>query len=156
MLKLRPEDIQVMKDHAERDFPNECCGVIIGDHDDPSNNEVRPCANIQQELKEKDPERYSRDADTGYYLDPKDLMKAMKDASKRGLDIAGFYHSHPNHDAYWSEEDQRAAMWGGADEPSYPDACHVVISIRNGIAKEAAGFKWSHEEKMYKRYDIKL
>jgi len=154
MMKLRPEDLEVMYAHAEREYPDECCGVVIGKHGDPSSNEVRPCANIQRQLKEKYPHLYQRDADTGYFMDPKDLKTAFEDASAAGLDLVGFYHSHPNHDAYWSEEDHRAAMWAGADEPSFPDAGHVVISIYDGKTKGAAMFEWSVAEKRFVRSEI--
>lgn len=141
-------DIDIMYRHAERQYPNECCGVIIGDAADPSKSEVISCTNIQHELKEKYPHLYSRDADTGYFIDPKELKAAFDRASKLKLAVIGFYHSHPNHDAYWSEEDNRAAMWG--DEPSFPGAFHVVISIYNGKAKGYAAFGWDADSKSFK------
>lgn len=155
-LKLLPIDLKVMNDHAEREYPNECCGIILGDRGDPSQNEVRPCKNIQNELKEKYPDKYSRDADTGYFIDPKELITAFNDAAKRKLEVIGFYHSHPDHEAFWSEQDHRAAMWAGGDEPSYPGADHVVISIFHGEAKGAAVFAWNPESKHYERNDLAL
>lgn len=151
MLVLNPSDIIVMSDHAKREFPDECCGVILGSPSDPSRNEVRPCANIQRELKERYPHLYSRDADTGYYMDPKDLKSAFDDASRRGLEVVGFYHSHPNHDAYWSDEDHRASLWAGTDEPSFPDTSHVVISVYDGEVKDIAIFTWRPEIKEFVR-----
>jgi len=139
---LRPEDMEIMYSHAVREYPNECCGIILGKVGDPSFNEVRPGTNIQQQLKEQYPHLYQRDADTGYFLDPKELMAAFTDAEKRELEVTGFYHSHPNHAPYWSDEDHRAAMWAGTGEPSYPDTYHVVISIYDGIVKGAAMFLW--------------
>lgn len=151
MLVLNPSDIIVMSDHAKREFPDECCGVILGRLSDPSHNEVRPCANIQRELKEKYPHLYTRDADTGYYMDPKDLKSAFDEASARGLEVIGFYHSHPNHDAYWSSEDHRASMWAGTDEPSFPDTSHVVISVYKGEVRDIAIFAWRQEVKQFIR-----
>ncbi|MGK7344512.1 MAG: Mov34/MPN/PAD-1 family protein [Candidatus Nitrospinota bacterium M3_3B_026] len=152
--KIRKEDLAVMYGHAEAEYPDECCGVIIGDPEDPGANEVRPGKNIQAQLKEKYPDVYSRGADTGYFLDPRDLKAAFEEAAKRGLQVIGFYHSHPEHEAYWSEEDNRAAMWEGSDEPFYPDAVHVVISIFDGKAKGAAAFAWDNEEKRFTRHDL--
>ncbi|VAX22535.1 hypothetical protein MNBD_NITROSPINAE01-1777 [hydrothermal vent metagenome] len=156
MLKLRAKDFDVMKEHAEREFPHECCGVIIGDFSDNTKTEVRPCANIQNELNEKYPDKYTRSANTGYFIDPKDLHKAMMDASKQNLDIIGFYHSHPNHEPYWSAEDNRAAMWEGTGEPLYPDASHVVISVYDGKVKGASVFKWNDPEKKFLQHDVEL
>jgi len=154
MIDLRPEDLDAMFSHAEREYPNECCGVIIGKTGDSSKNEVRPGTNIQAQLKERYPELYQRGADTGYFLDPKELRAAFEDAAARGLDVIGFYHSHPNHDAYWSEEDHRAAMWAGTDEPSFPDAVHVVISIFDGKVRGAAAFVWDERERRFIRHDF--
>ncbi len=140
------EDLDIMYGHAVSEYPNECCGVIMGKLGEPEKSEVRPGANIQHQLKEQDPLLYNRDADTGYFLDPKELMATFKEASEKNLDIIGFYHSHPNHEAYWSQEDHRAAMWAGTDEPSFPDAFHVVISIFSGEVRGHALFLWDAEQ----------
>ncbi len=138
-----------MHDHAIREFPNECCGIIIGSATDPSSVEVRPCANIQHELKEKYPHLYQRDADTGYFVDPKELMTIFDEAARKKLDIVGFYHSHPNHEPYWSAEDHRAAMWAGTEEPSFPDAYHIVISIYDGAVKSYSMYMWDAGLKLF-------
>jgi proteasome lid subunit RPN8/RPN11 len=145
----RPEDIEAMAAHAERDYPHECCGVVLGKRGEPSRNEVRPCRNIQEEMRRRDPGSFQRGADAGYFMDPKDLRDAFLDAAKRGLALIGFYHSHPEHGAYWSQEDHRAAMWAGADEPSYPDAFNVVISVIDGKAKGHAVFTWDEKARRF-------
>ncbi|MBI4828209.1 MAG: M67 family metallopeptidase [Nitrospinae bacterium] len=138
----RPEDLQVMFEHAMREYPFESCGVVIGAPGDPARNAVIPCKNIQRELHERDPQHFRRDADTGYFMDPKDLKNAFTRAAREGLEVVGFYHSHPNHGAYWSAEDHRAAMWADSGEPSYPGAFHIVISVVEGRAREARMFVW--------------
>ena len=146
-MNLRTQDLEEMYHHAEREFPSECCGVVIGEKGNSRRNEVRPCKNIQHELKEKYPNQYSRDSDTGYFMDPKELKAAFDDAARQKLEVVGFYHSHPNHDAYWSEEDHRASLWG--DEPSFPEAFHVVISIYHGKVKGYAAFEWDGSLKRF-------
>jgi proteasome lid subunit RPN8/RPN11 len=143
VISLKPEDVAVIYDHSRREFPNESCGIIVGDLADPSKNQIRPCANIQAKMKERYPEQFERGADTGYFMDPKDVREAFELAEKQGLSVIGFYHSHPNHDAYWSDEDHRAAMWAGTDEPSFPEASHLVVSIHAGAVKGAAVFSWN-------------
>ena len=153
-IKLRAEDIGVMYAHAEREYPHECCGVVIGEKNDPTKNEARPCKNIQNEMREKQPEMFKRSADTGYFMDPHDVRKAFEDAKKNNLEVLGFYHSHPDHDIYWSQEDHRAAMWAGTDEPSFPDASNIIISVREGTATGAAIFMWDNESQTFERSDI--
>ncbi|MBF0170143.1 MAG: M67 family metallopeptidase [Nitrospinae bacterium] len=134
-----------MYEHARDTFPHEACGVIIGRRGESFSVEVVKCANIQQAMKEKYPEQFVRGADTGYFMDPRDVRNAFDLAAKKKVEVIGFYHSHPDHDAYWSEEDHRAAMWAGTDEPSFPDASHVVVSIYKGRVKEGAVFVWNQE-----------
>lgn len=140
--------------HAEREYPNECCGVIIGVHGDPSKNETRPCKNIQNELKDKYPGENLRSADTGYFMDPADVRAAFENAAKKKLDVIGFYHSHPDHEPYWSKEDHKASMWAGTCDPSFPDASNIVISVVDGVVKGAAIFCWDEEAKKHIRSDI--
>lgn len=144
---MRPEDLEAMDRQAEEEFPHECCGLVLGKPGDPSKNEVRPCRNIQEEMRQRDPEAFQRGADTGYFMDPKDLHEAFKEAAKKGLEVVGFYHSHPDHGAYWSEEDHKAAMWG--DEPSYPDAFQVVISVMRGKVAQRTLFLWNPEARRF-------
>jgi proteasome lid subunit RPN8/RPN11 len=52
-----------------------------------------------------------------------------------------FYHSHPDHDAYFSDEDKKMALFDG--EPTYPDAKHLVVSVYNNIVKAPWFVAWS-------------
>lgn len=153
-IKLRQENLETMYNHAVDQFPNECCGIILGEPKKPENSEIRRLTNIQHQLFELYPDLYHRDADTGYFADPKELITVFKDAASSGLEVIGFYHSHPNHDAYWSKEDHKAAMWAGTDEPSFPGAFHVVISIRDGVVKGAAMFQWDPDSKSFVKNSI--
>src|SRR6266702_1127043 len=54
--------------------------------------------------------------------------------------LKAFYHSHPNHDAYFSAEDKARAMFG--DEPSYPEAVHLVISIYGREVRAIRAYVW--------------
>ena len=48
-----------------------------------------------------------------YNIAPQELIKAQRQARGRGLDIVGFYHSHPDHPAQWSKTDFEEAHWVG-------------------------------------------
>ncbi|VAX13002.1 Predicted metal-dependent protease of the PAD1/JAB1 superfamily [hydrothermal vent metagenome] len=87
-------------------------------------------------------------------MDPGDVRKAFEESGKNGLDVIGFYHSHPDHEVYWSNEDHKAAMWAGTDEPSFPDAINVVISVGADGMKGMAAFVWSAEEHGFIKTDL--
>ena len=138
MVTLLPKTLNDICEHAKIEFPDECCGVIL--HDD-TQEFVRPCRNIQNELHRDDPKAHPRDARTAYMMHPDDLIAVHKEAETQQRPIKAFYHSHPNHEAYFSEKDKTDAMaW---DEPMYPDAAYIVISIYENTIRIVKAFKWN-------------
>ena len=134
---LQRETLDQLHAHAKAEFPHECCGIILGD----GNQEfVRKCKNIQNEKHAEDARNYPRDARTAYLMDPNDLIRIHKEAETQNRPIKAFYHSHPNHDAYFSEKDKEdALMWG---EPAYPDAAYIVLSVYGQEVRTEKAFRW--------------
>jgi proteasome lid subunit RPN8/RPN11 len=136
-------------EHAVQEYPHEACGILLGKPDSEKDDELFKCTNIQNKMHELDPETFTRDARTAYYIDPKELMSIFKKAESEGLSVKMFYHSHPDHDAYFSEEDKKMALFDG--EPVYPDARYMVISVYNKEVKDKAVFEWNSESKTFER-----
>jgi [CysO sulfur-carrier protein]-S-L-cysteine hydrolase len=144
-LQISSYVLDMMLQHGEREYPHEACGIVIGPKGKTVAIGVFPIKNIQDELHAKDPVRYPREAKTAYFMDPKGVKIVEKEAESKGFEIKLFYHSHPDHGVYFSEEDRAMACpWG---EPSYPDVGHIVISIENGKAVKASEFYWNREKK---------
>jgi proteasome lid subunit RPN8/RPN11 len=61
------------------------------------------------------------------------------------LRIAAIYHSHPQHDAYFSAEDRRQATI--FEEPSYPDAAQIVVSVYDREVKAVKAFGWDDAQR---------
>jgi proteasome lid subunit RPN8/RPN11 len=139
-LKLKTAELRSMYEHALEEYPSECIGVVTGLPDDAAAREVSRLTNSQNDFHAKDPGNFRRDARTGYFVDPKEVLNLARETEKRGDKILAFYHSHPDHDAYFSKEDfAGAVMWG---EPVYPGAVYIVISVSDGVVKEAVQFSW--------------
>jgi adenylyltransferase/sulfurtransferase len=119
--------------HAVAGYPEEICGLIIGD------NEVRRCENRQNALHAEDPEHFPRDARTAYNLPPKDLLFLGK-SLKSERPVTAIYHSHVEVGAYFSDEDVRAALLEG--ELLYP-VDYVVIDVRKGGARGCRRFRFT-------------
>jgi proteasome lid subunit RPN8/RPN11 len=130
--------------HAEREFPFECCGFVI---EGPPGEEARPITNIQNAKHAEDPATFTRDARTAFLMDPKEHLAALKEIDARKLRLKAVYHSHPDHDAYFSATDRAQACSFDPDEPDYPDTIHIVLSIRAGKFAQAAVFGWDAEAK---------
>ncbi|GMT42427.1 MAG: hypothetical protein IEMM0002_0838 [bacterium] len=133
--------ISSMVEHARKDYPRECVGAIIGDGKSVENSRLIRFSNIQDRLHKDDPSHFDRDARTGYFVDPREVFEFNRNLEKEKLRIIGFYHSHPDHKAYFSQEDfNGAVMWG---EPLYPGAVYIVISVFDRAVREAKVFAWN-------------
>lgn len=124
---------------AEREFPGECCGFIIAGS---AGEEVRPIRNIQDEKHREDPATFTRDARTAFLMDPREHLAVMREIDQRKLVLKAVYHSHPDHDAYFSATDRAQACSFDPDEPDYPGTLYIVMSVRAGKFVRAAVFGW--------------
>ena len=141
---IRRASFEAIVAQAEREFPSECCGFIIGDD---AVEEVRPIANIQNRMHAADPDGFPRDARTAFLMEPKEHLAVMNEIDRRRLKLLVVYHSHPDHDAYFSATDRAQACSFDPSEPDYPDTVYIVISVRGGKFARAAAFAWDREAK---------
>lgn len=128
--------------HAQDTFPDECCGVVLSNG---KTDHVQRLKNIQNKLHALDPATYPRTAAIAYAMDPMELESVSREAQSIGATLKAFYHSHPDHDAYFSEEDKAFASPFG--EPTYPDTAQIVVSIYNRVVKTVRAFAWSDDKK---------
>jgi proteasome lid subunit RPN8/RPN11 len=113
-----------MHSHAVSTYPEECCGLMFGSFSD-KNADEKKVLRVRRMKNVFDPkERYHR-----YTIDPKEFLKAEKDADENGDEIIGIYHSHPNAPAKPSEFDRNHA---------WPALSYVVIEVRE---RKALGTK---------------
>ena len=143
-LQISEESWEAICQHARETFPEECCGIIVSKEE---KEEVRRITNIQNTLHQKDPIAYPREAITAYFMDTKELLTLLQEVDMQHLTLKVFYHSHPNHDAYFSAEDKARALFD--DEPAYPDSTHLVVSIYNQEVREAKAFAWDPQKKEF-------
>lgn len=123
--------------HARDTYPDECCGFVV---ERDGREEVVRVTNIQDELHARDPHQYPRTARTAYTMGREQVP--VIDAAERGaLVLRAIYHSHPEHDAYFSAEDRKQAL-GPWDEPHYPAAAQIVLSVRNQAVAATRVYVW--------------
>jgi proteasome lid subunit RPN8/RPN11 len=119
------EELRSIYAHALESYPEECCGLIANHNGE---RRVFRCSNAQNRLHAIDPKAYPRDARTAYTLDPEQLLRILRFlGSEESIRLV--YHSHPDHDAYFSPEDRRQALVFGS-EPGLPHAAQLVVSVR--------------------------
>ncbi|HEX7137887.1 MAG TPA: M67 family metallopeptidase [Vicinamibacterales bacterium] len=108
-MRVRIAVIDRVVDHARRLAPHECCGVLIGDDEDIL--DAVPAKNIAERPAVR------------FLIDPKDHLAALRDARRRGLDVVGFYHSHPRSAAIPSDTDRA--------EATYPHHLFLIVSLKD-------------------------
>ena len=153
MSPLEKEQLDQIHLHAVEEYPYECCGIVVGNPDDNRDNVVYRCENIQNKLHKKDPEHFTRDARTAYNISALELQKLLSEASSKGWVFKVLYHSHPEHDAYFSEEDIRMALFDG-ETPIYPGTQYLVVSVYSEKVRDQALFGWNSETKTFERNPI--
>ncbi len=114
MIRIEAAPWDAMVAHARLAYPNECCGAMLGRNGDGT-KVVTAAIPMQNAYAGSQAERYE--------LRPQDLLSAEKEARRRGLELIGIYHSHPDCDAYFSDTDLKN---------SCPWYSFVVLSIRKG------------------------
>ncbi|WP_431037195.1 molybdopterin-synthase adenylyltransferase MoeB [Pseudomonas yamanorum] len=132
MKVLSPTALEQVYAHADRSYPEECCGFVFAD------GTVYLGSNIQNELHRKNPEMYSRSAANGYTFSVADTLM-MNKAFRSDNPVVVIYHSHPDVGAYFSDEDQDKALFVG--EPIYP-VSYLVVDVRQGKTQGSKLFAW--------------
>jgi proteasome lid subunit RPN8/RPN11 len=136
--------------HAQETFPEECCGVVLSDG---AVDRVHRLKNIQNQLHALDPQTYPRTAAIAYAMDYKELERVIDEAKRNGAKLKAFYHSHPNHDAYFSAEDKAFASPFG--EPTFPGTAQIVVAVYDRAVKELCAFVWSEQEEDFVKVALK-
>ena len=106
-----------LRAHGEETYPHECCGIMLGktDGDDLCVSQLLRAGNTRTDS-----------AHNRYHIAPQELIAAQREGRRLGLDIVGFYHSHPDHPAQWSPTDFAEAHWFGC--------AYVITAIEKGRA----------------------
>lgn len=130
MLQLDPNALDEVSRHAVEAYPHECCGVLLGPPGGPPWRALRAAR-----TKNLDVER----AGDRYLMDPADRLAAEEAGRREGLAVVGFYHSHPDHDAYFSATDLERSEERQFGEPWLPPSyAYLVVSVRQ---HNVAGWK---------------
>lgn len=141
MIEIEAPALEAMHAHAVEGFPEEVCGVLLAS---PTGQVVRRMANVQNALHAADPSANPRDARTAYQFDAGELLDVTRQGDQDGWRIVLFYHSHPQHGAYFSDTDKARALFGGEVElgPAFPGVAYLVISVYDRVVRDRKVFAW--------------
>src|SRR5687768_6061372 len=125
MLQLPTSQRNEIAAHGERDYPFECCGLLLGSFSGDGGskvcNEIYPISNSREEEAKRN----------RFLIRPEELMRGEKYAAAKSLDVVGFYHSHPDHPAVPSAYDL---------DHAWPLYSYIVVAVKSGRAGDL--FSW--------------
>ncbi|MFL5493011.1 MAG: Mov34/MPN/PAD-1 family protein [Gemmatimonadales bacterium] len=121
-LRLAASLIEEIRGHGERAYPSECCGVLAGRLDGDGVKEVARLAPAVNRRTD-DPHRY--------LITPDDLRRLELELRTEGLEIVGYYHSHPDHPAAPSAFDA---------EHAWPWYSYLIVRVVGGQGAEIASW----------------
>ncbi len=120
-----------MRALSREGYPEEVCGVLLGEVTPRKATEVISVRNVHQVS------RRSR-----FEVDPLEYQKIEREADERGRMVLGFYHSHPDHPAVPSQTDAAyAAGW--------PDYSFVIVTVARGKTAGFRSWRWSETQGVF-------
>ena len=120
MIALKQQQLTEMREHGERDYPFECCRLMLGRFAADARKlveEIYPISNAREEEAKRN----------RFLIRPEELVRGEKYAREKHLDVVGFYHSHPDDRAVPSQYDL---------EHAWPTYSYIVVSVLKGTADD--------------------
>lgn len=121
LCELQEDLLAEIQRQAIQMYPGECCGILLGSRENFIVREVYATQNAIMRTRGKD----------HFLIDPLDIYRAEKKADEKGLDMVGFYHSHPDHPAELSAEDDRNMI---------PELLYLIVSVTERGCREIKFF----------------
>ena len=122
MLRIPKVIYQEMVDHAKREWPLECCGILSGKE-----------KTVQKAFELKNTE----ESPVLYSMSPQEQIKVFEEMEKESMEMIAIYHSHPRTIPFPSETDVKLSF--------YPDISSVIISLKEKENPVMKAFQISKE-----------
>ena len=117
--KTTPEVLSAIRTHGAREYPDECCGALLGT--DGRVTEAFPLSNTQSQNRRR-----------RFLIGPDEYRQAEARADATSQSLIGFYHSHPDHPAVPSAFDL---------EHAWPNLSYAIVSVRAGQPHELRSWR---------------
>ncbi len=151
ILKLSGEIAQSIRQHGAQSYPHECCGALLG-HDAEGTNAATTAGGTSAPVREilalfplvnrREDSPHNR-----FSVTAEDVRDSEKAAREKGLDVVGWYHSHPDHPARPSQYDR---------EHAWPWYSYIIVSVAKGKAQEMTSWRLSDDRSEYACEEITM
>ena len=140
MILLSARHLDEIRRHGEQDYPFECCGLMLGKFENEDRKTVVETYAISN-AREEEAKR------NRFLIRPEELMRGERHAREKGLDVLGFYHSHPDDRAVPSQYDL---------EHAWPTYSYIVVSIEKGRAVDLRSWEMESDRSRFNEEEIML
>ena len=140
MIELSHETELQIREEGEATYPNECCGVLFGHF--TASGDAKVTAILPIENAREAEAQYNR-----FVITADDSLRAERAAQKLGVDVLGFYHSHPDHPAIPSEYDRQHAL---------PFYAYIIVAVANGQARELTSWQLSNDRLQFTQEEVRV
>lgn len=121
--------------HACEGYPHEVVGILAGDRSKNTVTEVKPLFNERG------------DTNNRYKVGALTLMRAEQALESKGLEIVGYYHSHPDHPSQYSEYDREHAL---------PNMSYLIVSVVEGQEHSKQSWRLTEDRSLMTEEEITL
>ena len=129
--------------HGAEAYPHECCGALLGRDSEATDQSVmREVLALLPLVNRRDDSPRNRFAVTA-----EDVLEAEKAARKHGLDVVGWYHSHPDHPARPSQFDR---------EHAWPWYSYIIVSVMSGQPADMTSWRLNDDRQDYSPERIEI
>ena len=133
-MKIARALVDDIRAHGKETYPHECCGFLVG-----RSGEVLELARASNAREDSPRNRY--------LIPPVEFVRVQREADARGLDIVGFYHSHPDHPARPSAFDR---------ENAWPGYAYLIVAVDKGFPDELRGFRFDGPDEPFAEIELDL
>ena len=137
MIEIADEHLREIRAHGERDYPFECCGLLIGRFENGRKvvSETYAISNAREEEAKRN----------RFLIRPEELVRGERYAREKSLDIVGFYHSHPDDRAVPSKYDL---------DHAWPSYSYIVVAVEKGQAADLRSWEMEFDRSRFNEEQI--
>ena len=142
-LKMTSELADKIRSHGAETYPHECCGALLGRDTEVAGRRVyREIHALHPLVNRRDDSPRNR-----FSVTSEDVREAEKAARERGLEVVGWYHSHPDHPACPSQYDR---------EHAWPWYSYIIVSVANKVPEEMTSWRLAEDRTEFECEEIGL
>ena len=138
MIALSEQHLGEIRAHGERDYPFECCGLLLGSFAQNGRKvvlETYPISNAREEEAKRN----------RFLIQPEELLQGERYAREKGIDVIGFYHSHPDSPAVPSQYDL---------DHAWPTYSYIIVSVSSVRAEDLRSWEMEVDRTRFNTEEI--